>query len=77
MPIKLTTLISMNNPVLKRITYNSIQLSGWIPHPMDMLDKKNSLTTPSGNIPPINCPNIILRIIPLKRIRKIKAIDLF
>ena len=66
-PRILTTLISTNIPVLKRTTYKSIQLSGWIPHPMERLVRKKSLTTPSGNIPPINCPNIELVIIPIKR----------
>ena len=67
--------MSKNKPDLKRSMNKSVQLFGVLPHPIEVVVRKNSLTTPAGRI----APSIILRIVPIitpkKSVRKMKGIE--
>ena len=75
MPKILTTLISTKNPVLKRITNKSIQLSGLIPQPIELLIRKKSFTTPGGKKAAINWLRMDPVITPIKSTKNINEID--
>ena len=77
MPKILTTLISTNNPVLKRITNRLIQLSGLIPQPIELLVRKKSFTTPTGKKVPINWLRMDPSITPKNSTKNINEIDRF
>ena len=77
MPKILTTLISIKSPVLKRITNKSIQLSGLIPQPIELLLRKKSFTTPDGKKTPINWLRTDPEITPKKSTKNINEIDRF
>jgi hypothetical protein len=66
------TEISKNKPVLNLKMNISVQLLGVIPQPMEVVVRKNSLTTPPGRIAPSNILRIVPIITPKKRVRKIK-----
>ena len=76
-PKILPTLISTKNPVLKRIINKSIQLSGLIPQPIELLLRKKSFTTPDGKKTPINWLRTDPAITPKKSTKNINEIDRF
>ena len=74
-PKTLKILTSKNKPILNRKGPRLTQLPSVAPNPNAWDNKKNSLTTPSGNINPINIDRAVLKIPPNNIIDRIRYID--